>query len=218
MNRTRLAQGLLQTRVLLVNVWKEINFTIPLHHRSAVGDQNRYGFVQAYRARAAGGHGGFDAFPGPFGLVAQHELSQFNGVFDADAAMAEIASRARKQCSRRRMVQVDVLIVGKNELDVAQRVERTRALPDSPLAAANVGDALLAQLTHHLAVARHELEALPIEIRRITLQTGQGFPARDRWRHIPVRAELDESHLFKKYGGFRIERAPDHHPHFQIQL
>src|SRR5690606_41460687 len=127
MNRTRLAQGLLQTRVLLVNVWKEINFTIPLHHRSAVGDQNRYGFVQSYRARAAGGHGGFDAFPRPFGLVAHHELGQGNGVFDAEAAMSEIVSRARKQWSRRQMVEVDLLIVGKKELAGGQPSEPTRA-------------------------------------------------------------------------------------------
>ena len=72
-----------------------------------------------------------DALFGPFGLVLQDETGQRHRLLDADAAVAEVAPVAREQLHGRRVMQVDVVVVRKDELDVAQRVLRAGPLADA---------------------------------------------------------------------------------------
>src|SRR5690606_41947354 len=103
------------------------------HSHRTVSNQYGNRLLQTKRARSARAHGRHDALGGPFRLILQDEFSKLHGILNADATVAEIASRPRKQLRCRRVMQVDILVVRENELDVAQRVSGSWPLADAPL-------------------------------------------------------------------------------------
>src|SRR5690606_15475012 len=157
---------------------EKVDFTISFDDRRAVRNEHGNRLVEAQSARFAGTHGSLDAIFAPCRVIAQHELGEFHRLFDTDASVAEIASRPREQSRGGRVVQVDVLVVGEDELDIAQGVAGPWPLPDAPLACPHLRESFFGELADDLAVAGHELEALLIEVGRVATQLWQGFAPR----------------------------------------
>ena len=90
-------------------------------------DGNGIGYPNNLRLLAMNGSGYFLAVP--FGLTSQKVSCQIDGVLDTDAARAETARVVVKELSVRRVVQIDVELVGKHEFHLAQCVFRPWPLP-----------------------------------------------------------------------------------------
>ena len=123
--------------------------------------------------------------------------------------MAEVAPVALEELHRRRVVQVDVLAVRKDELDVAERVAWPRPLADSCIAGQDGVQHPRGQRLDDAALRGHELEAFAIEVTGVAPQAWHHFAASDGRRHIPVRLELDVAHLLFDQRGARVHRLAD---------
>src|SRR5690606_15523880 len=158
-----LTQRLVEPVIVVVDVWKKINLTTFDDH-GVVSNQYRNRFVQADGFGRAAGHGGAYPLFGPLRLVVKNETRQRHGAFDPYAAVAEVAPVAVEKLRRGRMVQIDVHIVGENELDIAQGVALARTLAYAQLAKLRRIQAFAGQAGQHLPLRRDELEALLFKI------------------------------------------------------
>src|SRR5215813_8770462 len=70
----------------------------------------------------------------------QNPLSQGHRVFDSNAAMAEVASRAAEKLAFRRAVQVDIVRIREHELHQPQGVNASWFLPDVQLSGGQLFD------------------------------------------------------------------------------
>ena len=91
-------------------------------------------------------HHVLDALARPVAVRLQDELGQLDRPLHADATVTEIPARAVEQMTRRRVVQVDVELVGEHELAVEAR-------PGRPPAEVAGGGQSLSQQPHALAAA-----------------------------------------------------------------
>src|SRR5271157_3797538 len=131
--RVSLGQHLLELGIVSIDVVEEAYLTILQHDGGAVNNQHGNGVVEIHLLGLVTIHRGDDALPGPLGPILQHPDRQSHGILDPDAAVAEIAPRAFKELWGWRAVQIDVVFVGKEEFDEAERILRTRLLPQGKL-------------------------------------------------------------------------------------
>jgi len=99
------------------------------HHRSHVEQDDRQRACEFDTPRRLACHRGFDALARPPLFMLEHPLRERDRILHLHAAMAEIAPRAAEQLCRRRVVQVDVGVVRKDELHAPERVLRSGPLP-----------------------------------------------------------------------------------------
>ena len=174
-----MAQGIVENPVLPVDVGEEMNPSIP-DGSGGIGNDHRKRFLQTQCGGAALGHRLNDALLGPFRFLGEDEFCQFDRFLDANAAMAEIAAVFLEQLRRRRVVQVNVVRVGKYELDVAERITRPRPLPD----ARSAGSDRVLEL-HAQGVAR---KAIAHDLGLSVATVGQWIADADRERITRIRA------------------------------
>jgi hypothetical protein len=77
-------------------------------------------------------------------------------------------------------MEIDVVLVGKNELDVAEGIACPRSLADAHLATLDSVESPRRESTDDAAVAADEFEALAVEIAWVAAQPGQGLAPGDR--------------------------------------
>src|SRR5262249_5472447 len=122
---------LLQRDVVAVDIVEEMDFTAGFHHRSRVEDQDRNRLIQIYLEVVLPiVHRGGDTGCVPSWFIAQHPRRKRRRVFDSDASMTEVAARSREKLKFRRAVQVDVVVIRKDELGQPQGVLGSRSLPN----------------------------------------------------------------------------------------
>jgi hypothetical protein len=92
-------------------------------------------------------------------------------------------------------MEVDVVLVGKNELDVAEGIACPRSLADAHLPALDSVESPRRESTADPAITADELEPLAVKVAWVAAQPRQGLAPGDRGRHVPVGAEFDEAHL-----------------------
>src|SRR5688572_8811567 len=100
-----------------VNVMMESDGSVFLHPRSEIEQVNRQRPLQLDPALAPAGDQICQCCRITTGLQARHQLSEVVRSLEPNAAMAEVTTRARKQVIRRRVMQVDVILVRKYELE-----------------------------------------------------------------------------------------------------
>ena len=131
-----------------------------------------------------GGAAGGDAVVDGFDGLLHEQGGEFDGVLDADAAVAEAAVVAVEELPVRRVVQVDVEAVGHVEHDEAEAGGGAGALFD-------------------LAVGPHD-HVVAVEVGRVAADDGQVFGGDDVGRDDPGRVEeagLDEGAEFRALVG-----------------
>lgn len=106
---------------MAIDVVVEVDGAVSGHNHRSVNDQHRDGPRQVHLlVVGAAGHRCADLLRGPAGIIAQHPDGEVGGTLQANAAMTEIAARAREQLLLGRIVHVDAVIVGENKLDQSQ--------------------------------------------------------------------------------------------------
>ena len=206
----------LQLRIVPVHVLEKMD-SLVLEQDGSVGDEDLNGLHQRNGRRCPGFHLATDARFVPSGHTRHRKAGQFDRLFDADAAMAEVAPVTREQVDRRRMVKVDVVPVGEHELDVAERVGRPRTLADAQRAGEHCVE--LRRRQHGVDAARsHELETFAAPVRRVPAKPRNHFVAADRGWHVPVRAEFDAAQTLVEEGRGMVHGLAHDDPHLLAHL
>jgi hypothetical protein len=138
------------------------------------------GFLQAYGRGLASAHRLHDALFGPFRLVGEDELRQRHRLFDANTAVTEVAPVALEELHGRRVMEIDVVLVGKDELDVAEGIACPRSLADAHLPALDSVESPLRESTADPAITADELEPLAGKVAWVAAQPGRVSPGRSR--------------------------------------
>ena len=121
-----------------------VDVGIGRRHTHTINDNRRIedvhldGWPDRHVDRPLSLHRGIDRSGCPASLVLQNKSGQRGGIVHSYAPVTEVTANAAEELRLRRTVQVDVVLIGKDELDEAQRVVGTRTLPESKLPA---GDA-----------------------------------------------------------------------------
>jgi hypothetical protein len=90
-------QGLLQGRVVAIDVIEKVHLVVGLHNRSAVENQDGDRLVEVHlKIIGVAVHRRANSIGVPVGFVAQDPRRQGGRVFHANAAVAEIATRPGK--------------------------------------------------------------------------------------------------------------------------
>ena len=110
--------------------------------------------------------------------------------------MAERAHVALEEALRRRVVQIDRVLVREQELDVAERVVVARRLADHDLARVDVApvDHLRIDGAVFAVDIGEHLVALAGHVARVAAHGRQHFLHRDRGRHVPARIDDNRFH------------------------
>ena len=118
---------------------------------------------------------------GPSRIISQHPCRQSLGILDANATVTEIAPTLAEQRLRRRGVQVNILIIGKNKLDQAQRVFRPRFLPHHQFSRAQLSQHFVAHYSvgDDLPGIGGHFKIVFLNVRRILGDLGNDLAAQD---------------------------------------
>ena len=135
-------ERVLERFVVAVDVLEEADLPVLAGAGGAVDDHDRDRLREIDLRRIAFLHVRADRFERPLRPVAQDPLRERDRIFEADAAVAEVAARLREQLLRRRRVEVDVVLVREDELDEAESVVRAGLLPDLEGERAELGERL----------------------------------------------------------------------------
>src|SRR5580692_5304296 len=128
--RITLGQRRRQAGVVSVNVVAEMDFTFLVGERCPVDNEDRDALHQVYRDIVFSAlHSLLHLFGGPSRIIAQCPGRQFGGLFDTNAAVAEITTGAREQIRRGCAVKIDIMFVRENQLDQSQRICGAWLLP-----------------------------------------------------------------------------------------
>ena len=109
-----------------------LSISIRQSDRRGVNNHQRafLGQIQLLRVQAAV-HRCHNILFGPASASLVGPFRQSRRIFHANTAMAEVAPGSREQLRRRGAIEIDVVRVGKHELDQAQRNVGTGLLPDT---------------------------------------------------------------------------------------
>ena len=141
------------------------------------------------------------------GLVREQRRGELHRVLHPHAAVAVGAVGAGEQRLRRRVVQVDVVLVGEEELDLAQRIAGAGALADAEVV--DVGRRPVDRRGVDHPAARQQLHVLAGEIAGVGREMRRDLVLRDRGRHVPVRVDDDVLDLVGEDRGLVLGRADD---------
>ena len=113
---TRL-QGLLQGRVVAIDVIEKANLVFFVYRCRAVHDQNRDSRNQIdLNIFLIAIHGGFHTLQIPSRIVSKHPRDKIRGLVHSNAPVTEIAYVLRKQLRHIRPMEIHILRIGKNDL------------------------------------------------------------------------------------------------------
>jgi putative peptidoglycan binding protein len=129
--RIAFGQFLLEGRIVSINIGEEVNVSVFLDDSSLVSDQhgNRRSKIYLY-VIAALVHGVLNPFQIPLGVVAENPGGELGRFLRVDAPMADCPFFSGELLlALGSVVNVDVVFVGKHELDQSQRILWTRWLP-----------------------------------------------------------------------------------------
>jgi hypothetical protein len=111
-------------------------------------------------------HRSLDSRIVPFGTIPQDVACQHIRLLEANAAVTQGAPRPRKQCVGRRVVQVDVVLVRKQELHVAERVAGPGQLAERECLDRRLVVPVHAARIHHLGAAVRPAQDLDVIARQ----------------------------------------------------
>src|SRR5207248_5893791 len=107
--------------------------------------------------------------------------------------------------------------IGQHELDGPQRVLRTGTLPYAQCAASKPVECSRVERRDRLPAAADRLELLALPVTWIASQLRHDLPLLDRRRYVPVRTELEVTHVTDEHRRFlRAHRTPDDHRHGEL--
>ena len=104
-----------------VDIREEVHPPLP-DGGSTVAEDHRYRLLQADGCGLAFAHRLCDTLLGPFRFIGKNELRQGRWRLDTNAAVTEIAPITLEEWQGGRVMQVNVLLVGKHKLDVAKGI------------------------------------------------------------------------------------------------
>ena len=125
------SQGRQEGSVLIVDIPAELDRTVLVSPGSPVKQVDRYRFRQPYAAVHRLVQLAQDCFAIPVWILLKQIHGQLNRLLDPDASMTEVSLRLLEQRARRGVVKIDVELIGKHELNAAERILGTGVLTKS---------------------------------------------------------------------------------------
>lgn len=137
-----------------------------------------------------------DAIGSPIATILQDEFRQRLRIGDAHTAMTLRAARLVEEEFCRRIVEIDVEVVRKDELHASERIVRSRPLPDPKTRREEfgVGEHRGIDDRCRITPSAEQLKAVPGEVLAIASRLREDLVDGDRARDVPVRRELHVLH------------------------
>src|ERR1700693_2028906 len=118
-----------------VDVRKEVHFAVLLYDGGSVENPCGHGFFKANAQGLIAVHRRTDELIGPTRIAPKNPTGECGRIFDAYAAVAEVAAGLGKKFLFGRSVEIDIVGIRKLEFDQAQTVRGPRFLAQEPRAA-----------------------------------------------------------------------------------
>ena len=134
--------------------------------------------------------------------------------------MAKVSAGLRKQLLRRRAVQVNAVLVGKDELHEAEGIVRSGLLTDCEATGAQLREHCIANgpVSNDLSAKISDFKTLTGNVVSVLLDGRNDLAAEDAGWDVPVRTEDDVPHVLGEHRRLMAEGLAHHYVHAQRDL